>query len=166
MVDARLPDGSRVNAIIPPLALDGPSLSIRRFGTGPLAANMDAATSSSQGTRWRKVVCGVLSSTTAPAVPPSKPASPMGQARCRLRPMSCRYAAMDVSWPGQMATVLVALACTGSIFMLSMAGNRRKDPPPATAFNTPARNAATVSQSQCQSMYAGKPERWNIRFLL
>jgi pilus assembly protein CpaF len=39
MVDARLPDGSRINAIIPPLALDGPSLSIRRFGTGPLAAN-------------------------------------------------------------------------------------------------------------------------------
>jgi pilus assembly protein CpaF len=32
MVDARLPDGSRVNAIIPPLALDGPGLSIRRFG--------------------------------------------------------------------------------------------------------------------------------------
>lgn len=39
MVDARLPDGSRINAVIPPLALDGPSLSIRRFGTGPLAAN-------------------------------------------------------------------------------------------------------------------------------
>ncbi len=38
MVDARLPDGSRVNAIIPPLALDGPALSIRRFGTGPIAA--------------------------------------------------------------------------------------------------------------------------------
>ena len=36
MVDARLPDGSRVNAIIPPLAIDGPSLSIRRFGTDPL----------------------------------------------------------------------------------------------------------------------------------
>jgi pilus assembly protein CpaF len=32
IVDARLPDGSRVNAIIPPLALDGPALSIRRFG--------------------------------------------------------------------------------------------------------------------------------------
>jgi pilus assembly protein CpaF len=32
MVDARLPDGSRVNAIVPPLALDGPVLSIRRFG--------------------------------------------------------------------------------------------------------------------------------------
>jgi pilus assembly protein CpaF len=31
MVDARLPDGSRVNAIIPPLAIDGPCLSIRRF---------------------------------------------------------------------------------------------------------------------------------------
>jgi pilus assembly protein CpaF len=38
MVDARLPDGSRVNAIIPPLALDGPSLSIRRFASGPLSA--------------------------------------------------------------------------------------------------------------------------------
>ena len=36
MVDARLPDGSRVNAIIPPLALDGPVLSIRRFGGTPL----------------------------------------------------------------------------------------------------------------------------------
>ena len=38
MVDARLQDGSRVNAIIPPLALDGPCMSIRRFGTGPVAA--------------------------------------------------------------------------------------------------------------------------------
>ena len=39
MVDARLPDGSRVNAIIPPLALDGPSMSIRRQGGGPVNAN-------------------------------------------------------------------------------------------------------------------------------
>jgi pilus assembly protein CpaF len=38
MVDARLADGSRVNAIIPPLAIDGPILSIRRFGSTPLAA--------------------------------------------------------------------------------------------------------------------------------
>ena len=37
MVDARLPDGSRVNAIIPPLALGGPVLSIRRFGHRPLS---------------------------------------------------------------------------------------------------------------------------------
>jgi len=36
MVDARLSDGSRVNAIIPPLALDGPAMSIRRFGANPL----------------------------------------------------------------------------------------------------------------------------------
>jgi pilus assembly protein CpaF len=36
MVDARLPDGSRFNAILPPLALDGPSVSIRRFGTNPI----------------------------------------------------------------------------------------------------------------------------------
>src|SRR5713101_4338952 len=38
MVDARLPDGSRVNAIIPPLAIDGPCLSIRRFGREPVTA--------------------------------------------------------------------------------------------------------------------------------
>ncbi|WP_332876041.1 CpaF family protein [Massilia sp. S19_KUP03_FR1] len=39
MVDARLPDGSRVNAIIPPLAVDGPILSIRRFGATPLSVH-------------------------------------------------------------------------------------------------------------------------------
>ena len=39
MVDARLPDGSRVNAIIPPLAVDGPILSIRRFAVNPLSVD-------------------------------------------------------------------------------------------------------------------------------
>jgi len=39
MVDARLPDGSRFNAIIPPLALDGPMVSIRRFGHTPVTAD-------------------------------------------------------------------------------------------------------------------------------
>src|SRR6478672_6425956 len=38
MVDARLADGSRVNAVIPPIALDGPTLSIRRFRTDKMAA--------------------------------------------------------------------------------------------------------------------------------
>src|SRR6516165_8797706 len=38
MVDGRLPDGSRINAIIPPLALDGALVSIRRFGVRPLLA--------------------------------------------------------------------------------------------------------------------------------
>lgn len=42
MVDARLPDGSRVNAVIPPLTLNGPTLSIRRFGKRPL--NLDDLT--------------------------------------------------------------------------------------------------------------------------
>ncbi len=39
MVDARLPDGSRINAIVPPLSLKGPVLSIRRFGDKPLDLN-------------------------------------------------------------------------------------------------------------------------------
>jgi pilus assembly protein CpaF len=38
MVDARLPDGSRINAVVPPLALDGPCLSIRKFRRDPLRA--------------------------------------------------------------------------------------------------------------------------------
>src|SRR6266542_4198912 len=37
-VDARLPDGSRVNAIIPPLAIDGPALTIRKFAADPYEA--------------------------------------------------------------------------------------------------------------------------------
>ena len=39
MVDARLPDGSRVNAVIPPLAVDGSALTIRKFSTDPLTVN-------------------------------------------------------------------------------------------------------------------------------
>ncbi|MEH7094843.1 CpaF family protein [Neobacillus vireti] len=39
MVDARLPDGSRVNAIIPPLALNGPTITIRKFAANPLTVN-------------------------------------------------------------------------------------------------------------------------------
>ena len=38
MVDARLPDGSRVNAVIPPLSVDGPTLTIRKFATDPYEA--------------------------------------------------------------------------------------------------------------------------------
>jgi len=50
MVDARLTDGSRVNAIIPPLAVDGPLLSIRRFGTDKLMpADLVAKTSLTAG---------------------------------------------------------------------------------------------------------------------
>lgn len=49
MVDARLPDGSRVNAIIPPLALDGPVLSIRRFGADLAIENLLANGAMNQG---------------------------------------------------------------------------------------------------------------------
>ena len=38
MVDARLPDGSRVNAVLPPLAVDGPVLTIRKFAAEPYRA--------------------------------------------------------------------------------------------------------------------------------
>ena len=52
-VDARLPDGSRVNAIIPPLAIDGPSLTIRKFAADPYQADdlIEFGTMSSRGRR-------------------------------------------------------------------------------------------------------------------
>ena len=55
-----------------------------------------------------------------------------------------------------MATVFVALACTGRIPMPSSAGNDRNDPPPATAFSTPAKKAATTSHTQRQSRFAAE----------
>jgi pilus assembly protein CpaF len=69
MVDARLPDGSRVNAVIPPIALDGPALSIRRFSKDPLTADdlvrnltwmepMRQFLSAAVAARLNTVVCG------------------------------------------------------------------------------------------------------------
>ena len=58
-VDARLPDGSRVNAIIPPLALDGPVLSIRRFGLEPLRIG-DLIRLGSLDERMHKVLEGAV----------------------------------------------------------------------------------------------------------
>src|SRR5262249_51337381 len=63
MVDARLKDGSRVNAIIPPLALDGPVLSIRRFAKDPLRMS-------------DLIEFGTLTPALAqilPAIPPARP---------------------------------------------------------------------------------------------
>ena len=44
-VDARLPDGSRLNAVIPPIAIDGPLVSIRRFGARPLTTDVSSSSS-------------------------------------------------------------------------------------------------------------------------
>jgi pilus assembly protein CpaF len=61
MVDARLPDGSRVNVIIPPLAVDGPILSIRRFGTIPLEIE-DLLTNHTMTPQMRDVLQGAVKS--------------------------------------------------------------------------------------------------------
>jgi pilus assembly protein CpaF len=60
MVDARLPDGSRVNAVIPPVAVDGPALSIRRFGRVPLQAH-DLV----RNLTWTEGICSFLSAAVA-----------------------------------------------------------------------------------------------------
>jgi len=59
MVDARLPDGSRVNVIIPPLAVDGPILSIRRFGTIPLEME-DLLANHTMTPQMRDVLAGAV----------------------------------------------------------------------------------------------------------
>jgi pilus assembly protein CpaF len=58
-VDARLPDGSRVNAIIPPLAIDGPVLSIRRFGVEPLKIS-DLLRFNTLDARMEKILHGAV----------------------------------------------------------------------------------------------------------
>ena len=63
MVDARLPDGSRVNAIIPPLALKGPTLTIRKFAKRRLAASLKSRaveTIHREATRAAKIVSHLL----------------------------------------------------------------------------------------------------------
>src|SRR5215831_10023938 len=59
MCDARLPDGSRVNVIIPPLAVDGPILSIRRFGTIPLEVE-DLLANHTMTPQMRDVLSGAV----------------------------------------------------------------------------------------------------------
>ncbi len=53
---------------------------------------------------------------------------------------------MEVSWPGQSATVLVALAWMGGTPMAIIAGKEMKEPPAAIAFIAPAINEAATSQ--------------------
>jgi len=71
MVDARLPDGSRVNAIIPPLALDGPLLSIRRFGRPRSRSRICCAWARSRPRWWRCCApwCARGSTSSSPAAP-------------------------------------------------------------------------------------------------
>jgi pilus assembly protein CpaF len=64
IVDARLPDGSRVNAIIPPLALDGPSLSIRRFGRHVITSEEMATNRTIMPSMLRFLAACVQSKTT------------------------------------------------------------------------------------------------------
>ena len=72
MVDARLPDGSRVNAIIPPLALRGPTLTIRKFSRDPytmddlIIVRVDLAEG---GAVPRRLRARASSTSSSPAVP-------------------------------------------------------------------------------------------------
>ena len=79
-----------------------------------------------------------------PATPPMIDAEQTTASKSRRR--SVRRAQTEVSWPGQSATVLVALAWMGRTPIASIAGNEMKEPPPAMAFMTPAMKEAATSQ--------------------
>ena len=78
MVDARLPDGSRVNAIVPPLALHGPSLTIRKFSRDPYTAEDLIALRHAHARRRR-------SSSTRASAASSTSSSPAARAPARRR---------------------------------------------------------------------------------
>ena len=63
---------------------------------------------------------------------------------------SRRYALILATEPGQMATVLVALAILGAMPTKTSAGKVKKLPPPATELRVPPTNAVTKSKSHCE----------------
>src|SRR5271165_1717352 len=105
-------------------------------------ANSKVPLSSNQGMSRRKTCCGVLSSSSEPASPPTTLVSSKGINKRRGTLSRFRYAPVLAANPGQRATVLVALASTAGTPVLSNAGNVRKVPPPATAFSVPPITAA------------------------
>src|SRR5215510_10071240 len=97
----------------------------------------------SHGTIFMKVICGVCSKSSAPATLPSSVTMISGATLLSSGRLSdLRYADVEASIPGQTATVLVALAFTGSMPVKSSEGKVIKLPPPAIALATPATNAA------------------------
>ena len=111
MVDARLPDGSRVNAIIPPLALDGPHLSIRKFKRDALSRRGPAALRERSPSRCSSCCAaasrpGSTSSSPAAPAPARRRCStscrrsfrrPSGSSRSRTRPS---FSSASRTWCG------------------------------------------------------------------
>ena len=110
LVDARLPDGSRVNAVVPPLAVDGPCLTVRRFGARavPLAAfappDVAALLARAVADRRNMVISGgtgagktTLLNALSSCIPPTSGSSPS-----RTRPSwRCRRSTSSASRPGR-----------------------------------------------------------------
>src|SRR5271156_5035954 len=117
---------------------------------GP-ARKSKVAARSSQGIRWRKVGCGVLSRMRAPMYPPTMPViSSRGRRRRASGGKALREATVLAAVPGKRAAVLVALAAMGAMPVKSRAGKEMKLPPPATALSRPAIRAAKKRRSECE----------------
>src|ERR1700688_3337115 len=89
-------------------------------------ANSKVPLNNSQGTRCKKVCCGVFSSNSAPAQPPATLVTSKGIKRRRGTLSRFKYASELAARPGQSATVLVALASTGGTRRNKRGGNEIK----------------------------------------
>src|SRR5581483_6179813 len=117
--------------------------------TGSCAMNSSVAKRIRNGTSLSKTPGGVSLSSHAPASPPIRLGITISHSRGATLRASRLYPHALPTVPGQMATVLVALAVTEFSPSQMSAGNEINVPPPATEFTAPARNAATNDTAAC-----------------
>src|SRR5947208_14807429 len=103
--------------------------------------NSSVANRIRNGTSWSKTEGGVQRSSSAPAIPPIRLGATSARIRGSVELSSRRYPAIAPSEPGQIATVLVALAVTESNPIQISVGKVSSVPPPATELIAPATNA-------------------------
>src|SRR5580698_5384635 len=131
---------------------------LSRAGLAPLPAgflkklpqaNTIVANSTRYGTSRVNTLTGVTSNNTAPSAPPTRLIqSSMRNDKPWAPETSARPASPVVTWPGNNAMVDAIFAARGSRPANSRAGKVRKDPPPASAFCTPAANDARTNTSK------------------
>lgn len=116
--------------------------------TCPPKVNVAVASSNSHGRSRMKLSSEVRTSSKPPRRPPTRLMNPRRSVHSRAWPISRRYATALDNDAGHIANVDVAFADTGATPAYSSAGSVRNDPPPATEFNAPPRNAAANSSGK------------------
>src|SRR5262249_10046326 len=123
----------------------------KRLEIGLSNRNSSVAVNINQGTVRIKALSPELSSNQAPVRPPARQTAPVHRARLSCRSSSRRYAAMERTRPGQIATAFEAFATTAATPVDRKVGKVKNVPPPATALKAepirPAPNNRPASTS-------------------